>query len=451
MKTLGTSWIIGKWCTGCLRDLLLGALWLALAALLTLQLILLSVHQLPVPSWMLRQIELRLDKAGLHAQFGSATLDPSGRVVLEKLQLSPSTASGTLIAVDTLILRLSPWALLAGRIEVRQVSASGVDFLLPALFSPSGRTEPVISGVSIAFKPDLEKLTLDRLSGYLGNLTFSCHGTLEIPRGFLSGAQTSAQRNTDVALAVKKYVSFCQQLAEIEPELQALGSPHLELKLTPNPGALANVAITLTSKNAGLDLTRFSPEAGSLQIDDLRVSTTLPLATTAPRAFPLRVSCAQIRSTTGYEIRTLLGDLDSELSPDLTSLKPRRLVATAESVLFQGTSFENASACLTPKMPSAIHVDLVTQAIGAPWHVAADIDPKIGQGSVTLDGALTPFLVQLVEAKFGRAPGSLLKLDSPAPLRLSVEFGERWKLIETHGFVSTGPAVAGSVPITAFQ
>jgi hypothetical protein len=451
MKILRTSWTLGKWSAGCVRDLLLCALWLALAGLLALQIALIAAHRLPMPDWMLRQIESRLDKVGLHAQIGTATIDPAGRVVLDNLQLSPAATGGPLIAVDTLILRLSPWALLAGRVEARHVSASGVNFLLPALFSPTGRTEPVISGVSLAFKPDRDKLTLDQLTGRLANLTFSCHGTLAFPPGFPSDTQTPAQRNANVALAVKKYIGLCRQLVEKEPELQALGSPHLELRLTPIPGAWANVAITLTSKNASIDLTRFGPEAGQLQIDDLRASTALPLATTAPRTLQLRVGCAQIRSTTGSEARALLCDFTAELSSDLTQIEPRSLVATAESVRVHGVAFENTSARITPNTPPNLHADIVTQAIGTDWHVSADADPTRGLGSLSLEGALTPYLVELVEGKFGRPPGSLLKLSSPAPLSLSVEFVEGWKPVKTRGVISTGPAVAGSVPINAFQ
>ena len=253
MKILRTSWTVGKWCAGCVRDLLLCTLWLALAGLLALQIFLLSVHRLPMPDWMLRQLESRLEQTGLHAQIGTATIEPAGRVVLENLQLAPIGASSPLVKVDTLILGLSPWAMLAGRFEARQVSANGVDFLLPALFSPTGRTEAVVSGVCLSFKPDPEKLTLDQLTGRLGNLTFSCQGSLEFPPDFRSGVQTSASRNTTVGLAVKKYISLCQQLVEKESALQALGSPHLDLKLTPAPGALANLAITFTSKQAGLD------------------------------------------------------------------------------------------------------------------------------------------------------------------------------------------------------
>ena len=340
---------------------------------------------------------------------------------------------------------------MAGRVEVRYVSATGVNFLLPALFSPAGRTEPVISDVCLAFKPDTEKLTLDQFTGHFGDLTFSCHGTMELPQGFSDAVSPPAQQKTDIALAVKKYISLCQQLAEKEPELQALGSPHLELKLTPNPQTLADAALTLTSKSASLDLTPWSPEAGRLQIDDLRASTTLPLVATAPHTLEMRVDCAQIHSTTGNEIHALACALTAELSPDFTQIKPQRLVATAESVLAQGVTFENTWTCLTPNTLPSLHADLITRGIGTDWHACADADPKLGQGTLALEGALTPFIVQLVEGKFGRPPGSLLKLSEPAPLNLTIDFGEGWKPVKTQGFVSTGPAVAGSVPINAFQ
>jgi len=452
MKFLSTSWSISKWCAGCARDLLLCALWLALAGLLAVQLYLLSAHQLSMPGWMLRKIETRLTEIGLHAQIGTATIDPVGRVVLENLQLSPSTTTVPFVTINSLNLQLSPWALLAGKIEARNVRASGMDFLLPALYSPTGRTEAIVNGVSLAFKPQRDRLTFDQFNGHLASLTFSCQGTLEIASGSSPESRAPAQNKALVTQIVAQYISFAQKLAEFEPELQALEAPYLELRLTPIPGAVAKASLTLTSKKADFDLTRLKPEAGRVQITDLRLATELPLVFSHSPVVPLRLSCAQARSTSGYLVSSLLCDFTTELSPDLKQLKPQSLVVTAGSVLVNGVPLENTSAWITSTGSAQnLRAEMMTHAIGSDWHADAVADTRLGQGSLELEGALTPFLAEQVEAKFGRAPGSLLKLASPAPLSLSVKFGDGWKPLETHGFLSTGPAVAGSVPINAFQ
>jgi hypothetical protein len=449
MKIFGTSWAIGKWCAGCARDILLCALWLVLAGIVLLQIGLISAHQLPLPGWMLRQIESRIDSLGLHAEIGAATINPAGRVVINNLQLSPTAAGPAFISIDHLSLRLSPWALLSGRVVARYVRASGVDFLLPALFSPTGRTEPVLSGVSLAFKPDPEKLTLEQFSGSLANLTFSCRGDIILAGNLSPEMKTIQQRTAKIAGVVKKYITICRQLAEMEPELQALEAPHLELSLSPAPDGVPQMDVTLTSRNANLDLARFKPEAGRVQIENLRASTTIPLAAKERQTIYVRVGCTQARGTMGYEVHSLLCELTAEFGPDLAQVKPLNLMAAAGSVLVKGVLLENASANVTNDGTN-LHAEITTQAIGTDWLVDADANPKIGKGRATVDGALTTFIVQQLEAKFNRPPGSLLTLPSPAPLSFSVEFGDSWKPRKILGRVSTGPAVAGSVPVTSF-
>ena len=449
MTIFRTSWAIGKWCAGCARDLLLCALWLALAGIILLQIGLSSAHQLPLPGWMLRQIESRIDGLGLHAEIGAATFNPAGRVVITNLQLSPTSSGSSLITIDRLSLRLSPWALISGQVVARDIRASGVDFLLPALFSPSGRTEHVLNGVNLACRPDGKKLTFQQFSGSLANLTFSCRGEITLTGNLSPETRNLQQRKAKIAEVVKTYITLCQRLAEMEPELQAFDAPHLELSLLPALGGVPQMDVTLTSRNADIDLARFMPEAGRVHIQNLRARTTIPFASKDGETIHLRVGCTEVRSTNGYEVHSLLCDLTAEFGSDLAHVKPRNLVATAGSVLVKGVLLENASAKLATH-GATLHAEITTQAIGSDWLVDANADPTIGQGKATVDGALTTFIVQQLEAKFNRPPGSLLTLPSPAPLTLSVEFDDGWKLHKILGRVSTGPVVAGSVPITAF-
>jgi len=451
MKYMRASWAVGKWCAGCVRDLLLCALWLLLAGLMALQVYLLTVRELPMPAWMLRQIESRLAIAGLHAQIATAKLDLAGRVVLGNLQLSQTASSDPFVTVEALNLQLSPLALLHGEVEARYVRGNGVDFLLPAMLSPSGRNEPVISGVCLAFKPESGKLTLDQLTGHIANLTFSCHGTLEFPLNLQTDHAKTAGPASALSRVLREYTAFCQELAKLEPELQSLESPHLDLVFTPASAGSACVAVSLVSTKADFDLSRLKPGAGRVQISGLRASTVLPLAVKKTQAVLLRFSCTQVHGTTNYEAQSLVCDLTGDLAPNFTKIEPTNLIATAESVLVNGFPLENPLIHLKPGTSPFFHAELATSTFGADWQINALADPGAGRGTLTVAGAITPEIVQLVEKRLGLPPGSVLKLSAPAPLSLAAEFDEGWKPRSAHGHVSTGPAVAGSVPITAFQ
>jgi len=445
MKILSTSWFISKWCAGCARDLLLCILWAVLAALLILQGVLLTSHQLPMPGWMLRQIETRLNVIGLRAQIGTATLTTAGQIVVDNLQVSTATSAGPLISVGSLNLRLNPLTLLAGHLDVTHVSASGVDFLLPALFSPTGRSEAVISHASIAFRPDPKNLFLEQLNGQLANITFSTHGTINLPA---TAGQKPAFTKASIAEFVKNYVQACQRLSEIEPTLQSFESPRLDILLSPDPENWTKAAITLTCKNAEIDLSRFNPETGRVQIAGLRLSTDLPLAAKKLQIVSLRVSCDQVRNTTGYEIHSLEGILNADLGSDFTQIEPRDIVVTAASVLIKGVPLGSTWASLRPGATPALHGEITTRAIGADWHATTDADLNLRQGTVTLSGAVTPFITRKIEDFFHQPHGTLLTFTAPPTFALSAEFGPDWKPGLIRGNIISGSVVGGSVPIT---
>ncbi len=447
MKILSTSWFISKWCAGCARDLLLCILWAILAALLILQGLLLTSHQLPLPGWMLRQIETRLDVIGLRAQLGTATLTTSGQIVVDNVQVATATSAGPLVRIGNLNLQLNPVTLLAGQLDITHVSASGIDFLLPALFSPTGRSEAVISNASIAFRPDPKNLFLEHLSGHLANVTFSAHGPINFP----TTGQRPAFDKASIAGFVKSYIQLCRRLGEIEPTLRSLETPRLNILLAPDPENGTKAAITLTSKNVELDLSRFNPEVGRVQIAGLRLSTDLPLAAKTLQIVALRVNCDQVRNTTGYEIHSLQGTLNADLSGDFKQIEPRDVIVTAGSGLIKGVPLGSTWASLRPGATHALHGEITTRAIGADWHATADADPNLRKGTVTLAGAVTPFITRKIEDFFHRPHGTLLAFNAPALFALSAEFGPDWKPGLIRGHIISGPVVGHSVPITDLQ
>ena len=444
MKILSTSWFISKWCAGCARDLLLCVFWLALATLLIVQALLLTSHQLPMPAWMLRQIETRLTILGLHAQIGNAIVNTSGRVVLENLQLSTTTSSGPLLNIDALNLRLNPVALVAGHLDITQIYASGVDFLLPAVFSPTGRTEAVISRTNLSFKPNSENLKLEQLSGHLANVTFSAHGVILLPAA--TGPKNELTK-ASVAQFVKKYIEICQRLVELEPNLQSFDSPKVDLLFEPNSQAWGKATATFTCKNTELDLTQLKPEAGRVHLTDLRLSTDLLLAPNKIQTINLFVDCGQIHTSTGYEINLLQCSVTADLSADFTQIKTRKVVATAASILTNDVPLGSTWTSINPTSLPTLEAEIATRAIGTDWHASGTADLNLHQGTIALEGAITPFITQKLEDFFGQPHGTLLTFTTPPPFNLSATLGPDWKLDQIRGHIVSGYVVGGSVPI----
>jgi len=446
MKLRRASWFFSKWCASCLRDIFIVVLWLVLIGFGLAQIGLLTAHKLPMPDGLLRQIEARLADAGLTAQIEDASIDLSGRVLLNNVQLATTSFDSPLAKIDTLYIRLNPLVLLARQIDVRYVRASGVNLMLPAMLSPTGRTEEVLSNVCLSFKPGHNELELDQLSGQLANLTVSVRTPVTIPLGQKTDPHASPKIR--VAEALKDYISLARKLTEFTPELAALEKPNLTLSLS--SASLANaplVTFTLTSRKMDVDLSRFRPDVGRLAVTDLKLATTLALDGPAPDMLTFRWSCASALTHTGWQLQGTTGQLTGRFATD--TFQPLSCVVTADTARVNDFTFAQTLAQLSqePADPR-VRAEITTAALGTTWQISGLADPALGQGTLQLDGALTNDIMQRAEAAAGLATGTLLTLNAPAPVSLTADFAPGWKFQQARGRATFGHVVGYSVPFS---
>ena len=451
MKILRTSWFFSKWCAECLRDILLGALWLCLVGLIAVQIGLLISHQLPMPSWMLRQIEARINSAGMSVQIDQAQIDLVGRVVIKNLQFTPPSLDSPLIKIEEVYLRLDPLALLTRKIEPRYIRATGVNLLLPAMLSPTGRTEAVLSNLRLSFNPDQDTLNLEHFSGEVANLTFSVRGSIAVPKGFSPGSTSKNLPPASMAHAIKAYVDFARRLSEITPEFSAFANPHLDVFLARDKNENPTFSLSLTSRKADIDLERFRPDNGRLYLTDLRLATTTPVSLTTAQPISLQGACTDARTTKGYQLLGINFSLKVETPCASAPFKPLELIINADTAILsqlEDIDFKNSLIRLTPGKDTRLSSELITEVIGTSWLVDVQADTARGEGQLKLTGALTPFIIHKLETKTGMQPGTLLSMKAPAPVTLTADFTQDWKLQKVLGRVAFGPVVGYHVPFT---
>jgi hypothetical protein len=88
---------------------------LVLGASLVMLIYILSVGELPVPDFVLRRVENNLAEANLTIKFGRTRLDPSGKILLEDVQLRSREFNDPLLVSRLVYFRRSVWSILSGR------------------------------------------------------------------------------------------------------------------------------------------------------------------------------------------------------------------------------------------------------------------------------------------------------------------------------------------------
>ncbi len=141
----------------------LGVLNLALAGLaLLVGAILLSAHlrrEIPVPAFLLRNLEERLAAEGLRARWSGIAFDLTGCVHARGLQLETLTGE-PLVRASHVLLLLDSKALLERRVVPRELHIDDAALMLPARLSPEGIDSAVLDAVSggIFFEGSVQRL-----------------------------------------------------------------------------------------------------------------------------------------------------------------------------------------------------------------------------------------------------------------------------------------------------
>ena len=232
-----------RFCGSCFISILYWAVWLVLSASLATLIYVLLVKELPVPDFVLRRIETRLAEANLTIRFGHAQLDPSGKILLEDVQLRSRQFDEPLLLARMVYVRRSFWSILSGRPVPDEIRVEGGTLQLPAILSPSGAAEPMLRDLSTVLRYEGGNVChIDQLSGRLGKLKLTASGDFATPTGSTS-AKTSPKE------IVARFLKAGRNLILKTDRFEAFDEPSLDVRFEnrPKEGTLAKCSFTAES------------------------------------------------------------------------------------------------------------------------------------------------------------------------------------------------------------
>ncbi|MBW8781003.1 MAG: hypothetical protein JF599_03820 [Verrucomicrobia bacterium] len=440
MKFLRSLWQAGRWCTrkGCV--LALWSLWLVLAAVFATQLCIFISHELTLPAPVRHFIEQRLAEKGVGLAFDRGTLDPSGHILLEEVSLSSASDSDVLVTARSVSAKLQPWMLIIGRLELEEVSASGLALHIPPMLSSSGRDETIVSDVDITVRPRGRILDIPHLTGRIAGLSLQADGSLRLPAASL----TAAGAPSPVERLVPAYLQTCRQALALSARLAALESPELDVHLELAEDRIAIARATLRAD--GLLLPDIKGVSGG-RIGAILLNTRIPFG--GEFTGPIRVE----------------GSLDSLDLPGLGSARglrfnviglpprtgqdflPRRMDLQVASLHWRDLNAGPVSAKLTRQGDTLVNATLSFLFAGSPWEITTSLDPWQGSGHAKLDGRIDDALLKAAGGLAGHDLGALLQPAEPAPLNVSVTLLPGWKPALVEGRLHSGPVRVDGVPL----
>ncbi len=396
---------LGAW----LFSFALWTLWLALAVLFAFQLYIATAREVAVPGFVLRALEERIERTGFRARFGRTAFDLSGRVQVEAVTLSLPEFAEPVITARSVFFRLDPWLLALGLVEPREVRLGGVAVAVPAMLSPSGRAETVLSDTEAVLEPSRRTVTVHRLTGQLAGLAFSAHGTVAF-----GGRSAASPAGDDLAAAIaQRLPGWCRETLAISSNLERLEAPALELEFSPSESGAAT-AIRVLALARGVTL----PGPVSGHVTDFSLRTRVLLFGDATPSV-VDVSAATLRGPEELSARGVHARIAGRFRLDGAQFDLRDLQLTADAVAAHGAEATAFAVLLRPRPWPLLNIDAVAHVLGAPLAVQAECDARARSATARFRGEVSPAILDVVRARTGADVKRFFDFDS-----LTVERGE---------------------------
>ena len=431
-RTLGHT---ARWCGSSLGLILGWAAWLALGALLALQLWVATHRELPLPDFALRALERRLAASEVTARFGRAIFDPAGRVVIEDIRLFSSDYATPLLTVRAAYAKVDFWALLVGSLRLEEIRLTGAELHLPAMLSPSGTDEALVSDLDGLFRIGRSDYAIDLCTFRLAGAAVTARGGLHLPASIRPRAGSLPMLD----LVLQRYLKAGRKLVALRSYLEPMEEPRLDLVLTPSDerGALVDARLFVGAYH--------QPAPVTLTAAAVHAAFPLLGATAAPVRAELEAD--EIAWTNRGAARHLRAWLTGTLAPDRFAFSPQSLQATAADGEARGIPFTAPLARLAVEHLPRVEGSVSAEVGHEPQTVRGDVDFKQGRGTAAFEGSLPPLLLRHAAAIPGFTAARWVTLQDPVRGRATVELDPGWKPVRAEADVAAGRILAHEVQL----
>ncbi|PTX90664.1 AsmA-like C-terminal region-containing protein [Opitutus sp. ER46] len=390
-------------------------LWTALAVVAFAQVYILTHNELALPGFLLRRIEARLEETGMRASFERAVFDPTGRILVESPKLFLPGYSDPVVTAKAAYVGLNPWRLAVGQFEPDEIRLIAGALQVPAMLSPSGRSEPLVRDIDALLLPSDRELRIRQISARVNGLVVSLHGSVALPRG-------AAGARSDLGARLRTgFPEYCKNALEWTRQLSALEQPVLDIALEPSATRLALVTLELTAR--GLQVEKPVP----VSVQRFRVTTLFPLWGEDTSATHLDVQADEVRAPGSVVVRNLHADLRARLHPKARRLEPVELRASADSVQTPEGTVLDVSGTFRPLSLSAWEADLAARLLDSRLGVKGEVDLNLKTAQLQAAGEISPRVLDIVNQHTRVDVRKYFDFDALQLGRADVTIGPGWR------------------------
>lgn len=408
----------------------LWSVWLVLGIALVVQTYIATTSELAVPRFALQQAEQRLAEAGLKAAFKRTAFDPSGRILIEDVELAPIGYSDPVLKARMIYIETNPWMLVVGRFEPRQIRVTGASVSVPAMISGSGAPVELVRDLDLTLRPAPRALLVDQFIARVANVVLTARGTVPLPR-----PQTPSARPALAEFFEQRFPGYCRQALAAAAKLDALQSPALHLDLAPAESGALSFGVTFTAAALALETPLASGKSVATQARDLRVETRVLMLGATPTLSRVQASVAEAHVSLtgdvppalsgGVQVRGVKAEAFGRLAGG--QFEPRSLELAVESAAAAGVDAHALSVALFPRPLPRLEAEIAGIVAGSPLSVQAEADLTAQTATLAFRSNVSPQVLDVISARAKVDVRRSFDFDHAEIVRGTARFGAKWK------------------------
>lgn len=408
----------GRACLGCvsvLGSFALWTLWLALAALLAVQIYIVTANELAVPRFVLRDLEARLAASGIRVTFQRTSFDPTGRVLAQNVRLFLPAFPEPIVQARAVYVQLNPWMLVVGRFEPREIRIVDASAAVPAMLSPTGRPAEIVTQLEATLRPQAKSLFLEQLNGRVAGVVVTARGTL------VSAQRAGRPLEETIADFVRqRFTVVCRQALEAARWAGQFDQPSLDLALVPSESGAAAADLTLLAAAARIEKPVTAGATG------LRARTRLLLFGDNPTSW-IEFSARELRLPADVNVHGVRGEVYGRFQDGAFFFEPRELTLTADSLAAAGVTAHALSTQVFPRPLPRLDLGATAQLLGAPLGLRSTVDLTQRHAHATFSGDLSPTVLTALSERLRVDVRKYFDFSQLIIDRGEVRLGEGWK------------------------
>lgn len=422
-------------CVSCCATLLCWALWIVLGISLVSLAYVALARELAVPDFVLRRVETKLADAGFALRFGHARFDPTGRIVLENVQLRTRRFSDPILTCRLLYVRRDFWSLLAGQTNPDEIRIEGASLQLPAMLSPSGTTEPVVRNLAATFRYERKAWQIDQFAGRVGALALTLRGELPVPPTRLGTPAAEFSLETVAG-------HFLKTARSVMPHLQRLDAftePALAVQLG---RTRADAVFTAAAVR--------QPWGRPVSTGPLVATFTLPLPAPSRQEAEIFFSVGRIDGPHGVRAESVRGILRVQLDGTATiAVRPLGVDLAAARVQAAGESFY--APLLAIDLSAWPRVSGATQTHLAGEFLAVEVDAALREKTARVHaaGRVAPTLIARLLTQHTPRAAAYFVFGDPVAFDAVATLGPDWRFATLRSRVDARRLDSRGVNVTA--